>query len=42
MAVVYTTLIVKGFKQYKDVPAILKNDVRALLEALDLGHLAVE
>lgn len=34
MSTVYTTLIVKGYKTYADVPDILKPEVKAELEAL--------
>ena len=35
MAVVYATLIVKGKKTLEDVPALLKEQVREILSALD-------
>ncbi|EDS09935.1 CD1375 family protein [Anaerotruncus colihominis] len=37
MAVVYATLIVKGKKTLEDVPALLKEQVREILSALDVG-----
>lgn len=50
MAEVYATLIIKGAtnpktsQSYKfaDVPNIIKPKVKAVLEGLDLGELAVE
>ena len=36
MAVVYATLIVKGKKTLEDVPALLKEQVREILAALDV------
>ena len=42
MAVIYTTLIVKGLKTYNDVPAILKPAVKEQLIALELGELVTE
>ena len=40
MAVIYATLIVKGKKDFADVPARLQDAVREVLEALDLAELA--
>ena len=40
MVVVYVALIVAGRKTFADVPAILKEKVKAELIALDLGELA--
>ena len=40
VAVIYVTLIIKGNKTFADVPALIKDDVRDLLIALDLGVLA--
>ena len=40
MVVVYVALIVAGRKKFADVPAILKEKVKAELIALDLGELA--
>lgn len=42
MAEVYATLIIKGVKPYDQVPAVIKPKVKAVLEALDMGELAVE
>lgn len=42
MAEVYATLIIKGVKTYAQVPDIMKPKVKAVLEALDMGELAVE
>ena len=36
MSVVYATLIVKGKKTLEDVPALLKEQVREILSALDV------
>lgn len=36
MAIVYATLIVKGVKTLEQVPALLKNDVVEILEALEV------
>ena len=36
MAVVYATLIVKGKKTLENVPALLKEQVREILSALDV------
>ena len=36
LAVVYATLIVKGKKKLEDVPALLKEQVREILSALDV------
>ena len=40
VAVIYATLIIKGNKTFADVPTLIKDDVRDLLIALDLGVLA--
>lgn len=40
--VIYATLIIRGLKTYKEVPAIIKPRVKKVLEGLDLGELAVE
>lgn len=40
MAEVYATLIVKGVRTFNQVPAIIQQKVREVLEALDLGELA--
>lgn len=42
MAVIYTTLIVKGLKTYADVPNVLKAKVKEQLLALELGELVTE
>ena len=36
MAIVYATLIVKGVKTLEQVPALIKNDVANILEALEV------
>lgn len=40
MAVIYATLIVKGYKTICDVPKTIRNDVRTTLIQLDAPHLA--
>ena len=35
MAVVYATLIVKGLKTLEQVPALIREDVKAILQALE-------
>lgn len=40
MAVVYATLIIKGKKNYADVPDRIKEQVKAVLIDLDLEELA--
>ena len=42
MVVVYVALIVAGRKTYAEVPDILKEKVKAELEALELGDLVTE
>lgn len=42
MAVVYATLIIKGKKNFTDVPEKIKEQVRAVLIDLDCGDLATE
>ena len=42
MAVVYATLIVKGKKNYADVPAKLKEQVKEILIDLDCADLVTE
>lgn len=42
MDVIYATLIIRGLKTFKQVPAIMKPRVKKVLEGLDLGELAVE
>lgn len=41
MAVIYATLIVKGRKAFKDVPEILKEQVKQILIDLEVPELAV-
>ena len=36
MAIVYATLIIKGRKTLEQVPAILKDQVKAILEDLEV------
>lgn len=40
MAVVYATLIVKGKKDFSDVPERIQNQVKEVLIDLDLAELA--
>jgi len=40
IAIVYATLIMNGRRQFKDVPAVIKDDVRAVLTDLGLEALA--
>lgn len=40
MAVVYATLIIKGKKDFVDVPERIKEQVKAVLIDLDCGDLA--
>ena len=42
MAVIYATLIVKGKKNFSDVPARIKEQVKAVLIDLDLSELVTE
>lgn len=42
MAVIYVTLIVKGKKKFMDVPAILKEQVKQILNDLEIPELAEE
>jgi hypothetical protein len=42
MAVVYATLIVKGKKNYADVPVKLKEQVKEILIDLDCADLVTE
>lgn len=41
MSTVYATLIIKGKKEFKDVPEKIKEDVRQVLIDLDCEYLAV-
>jgi hypothetical protein len=42
MAVVYATLIIKGKKNYADVPAKLKEQIKEILIDLDCSDLVIE
>lgn len=42
MAMVYTTLIIKGLKTFKQVPYTLVEQVREQLIALEAEHLIIE
>ena len=41
MAMVYVTLIVKGAKTFRDVPATIKAQVQEILVELEMEYLAV-
>jgi hypothetical protein len=41
LAMLFATYIIKGQKQYSDVPELLKPQVKKILEDEGLGHLAV-
>lgn len=40
MAIIYATLIIKGKKDFADVPDRIKEQVKEVLIDLDLGELA--
>ncbi|MEF2919748.1 MAG: CD1375 family protein [Acutalibacteraceae bacterium] len=42
MAVIYATLIIKGKKNYINVPNKLKQQVKEILVDLDCEHLVIE
>lgn len=42
MAVIYATLIVKGKKQYADVPEVIKEQVKQILIDLEVPELVTE
>ena len=42
MAIIYTTLIIKGYKKFSDVPNSLKDKVREILEQLDCADLILD
>lgn len=42
LAMLYASYIMKGLKEYSNVPEMLKPQVKEILEAEELGHLAVE
>lgn len=42
MAIIYATLIIKGKKEYTDVPARIKEQVKAVLIDLECEDLIVE
>lgn len=42
VAVIYATLIVKGVKNYKDVPDRIKDQVKQVLIDLECDHLIEE
>lgn len=42
MAVVYATLIVKGFKTFEEVPTQIKPQVAEVLRELEAGHLVTD
>lgn len=42
MAMIYATLIVRGYKTYAEVPATIKDQVADVLRQLDAEHLITE
>lgn len=42
VAIIYATLIIKGVKEYADVPIRIKDQVKQVLIDLDCGHLVTE
>ena len=42
MAVIYATLVVKGKKRFTDVPVVLKEQVKQILNDLEIPELAEE
>ena len=42
MAIVYALLIIKGKKEYSDVPAKLKDQVKEVLADMEVPELAAE
>lgn len=42
VAIIYATLIIKGIKDYADVPIRIKDQVKQVLIDLDCGHLVTE
>lgn len=42
MAVIYATLIVRGFKTYNQVPNLIKDQVADVLRELEAEHLITE
>ena len=42
MAVIYATIIVKGKKRFTDVPVVLKEQVKQILNDLEIPELAEE
>lgn len=42
MAVIYATLIVKGKRTYASVPEIIKQEVKEILQDLELEELVTE
>lgn len=42
MAMIYASLIIKGYKTYADVPSTLKEQVAEILRQLDCEHLITE
>lgn len=42
MAVIYATLIVRGYKTYKQVPDLIKEQVAEVLIELEAEHLITE
>lgn len=42
MALVYATLIIKGYKKYTDVPMLIRDRVKEALIELECEHLVIE
>lgn len=42
MAMIYVSLIIKGYKTYAEVPSTLKEQVAEILRQLDCEHLITE
>lgn len=40
LVLLYTTYIIKGLKKFRDVPDLLKDDVKQALIDADMEHLA--
>ena len=40
LPLMYANLIINGMKTYKDVPDVMKADVKRVLEGMEMGHLA--
>ena len=42
MAIIYATLIIKGKKEFADVPVKIKDQVKEVLIDMDCEHLVIE